>query len=145
MAAQAILGKVTTTYGSTWNASTTYSRNTIVEHEDNVYLSLVDNLVASEPSRSNSNWGWMGGKGDNGTNGAQGARGATWFSGTAVTDSSLSASVSGAAEGDFYLNTTTGKVYKRGASAWAEDCDLMAPVNEYEAAIQAILDGTSGN
>ena len=53
-----------------------------------------------------------GAAGDPGAPGNPGADGATWYSGTAAP-----ATATGK-EGDFYLNTTTWDVYKKGASGW---------------------------
>ncbi len=67
--------------------------------------------------------GATGAKGTNGTNGTNGkdgaagkdgADGATWTSGTSVPGNSSGS------EGDFYLNTATWDVYKKGTSSWSK-------------------------
>lgn len=55
--------------------------------------------------------GPVGPTGPQGIQGLVGPTGSTWFSGTEVTTSGT-ASVTGAVVGDFYLNNSTGKVYK---------------------------------
>ena len=55
-----------------------------------------------------------------GADGKDGADGSRWFSGTQVSiDGGFPVSlVTGAKTGDYYLNTTTGNVYKAGATVW---------------------------
>ncbi len=59
-----------------------------------------------------------GSKGSAGATGEIGARGSQWYSGTAITGTSATATVfsrsgiTSALVGDYYLNTTTGNVYR---------------------------------
>ena len=61
---------------------------------------------------------YNGKAGSNGSNGANGTRGSLWYSGTAVTGTSTtgtifsSTGISSALVNDYYLNTSTGYVYK---------------------------------
>ena len=64
--------------------------------------------------------GPTGPTGPTGPRGPVGPTGSTWFSGTAITVPG-NTSITGAVVGDFYLNNSTGKVYKLNASKSWED------------------------
>ena len=74
--------------------------------------------------------------------GADGADGAKWFSGTQVSiDGGFPVNlVTGAKAGDYYLNTTSGNVYKAGASVWAYEGNIKGATG---ATGDAGKDGTS--
>lgn len=57
--------------------------------------------------------GAVGAAGANGAAGSNGTNGATWTSGTGVPADTLGS------DGDFYLRTDTGDVYKKVAGTWA--------------------------
>lgn len=56
--------------------------------------------------------GSAGSNGTNGSNGSNGTNGATWLSGTGVPADTLGV------DGDFYLRSDTGDVYKKAAGTW---------------------------
>ncbi len=60
--------------------------------------------------------GEPGPKGDRGEKGEKGDQGPLWFTGT---DEPQRLSISGAREGDLFLDTTTGKVYRYEGGAWS--------------------------
>ena len=74
-----------------------------------------------------------------GTTGAAGARGALWYSGTAITGTSTTATIfsgsgiSSAIVGDMYLNTDTGNTYRctvkgaANAAKWVYEENLVGP------------------
>ncbi len=70
--------------------------------------------------------GATGAEGAEGPEGAEGKDGATWFTGTGNPNEST---VDGAAEGDYYLDTTTGVIYKKESTSWTQ---------------QGVLAGSSG-
>ncbi|WP_027521767.1 DUF2961 domain-containing protein [Bradyrhizobium sp. Ec3.3] len=57
--------------------------------------------------------GAAGADGADGANGADGARGSLWYEGAGAPGT-----ITGQADGDVYLNTTNGDVYKRASGAW---------------------------
>ena len=57
--------------------------------------------------------GPAGTNGTNGTNGNDGAPGTVWFDGESAPSDGIGAN------GDFYLNTTTGDVSKKAGGTWA--------------------------
>ncbi|MCK1668661.1 collagen-like protein [Bradyrhizobium sp. 153] len=66
--------------------------------------------------------GPSGADGLNGTDGADGARGSLWYENTGAPGV-----ITGQAQNDVYLNTTTGDVYRRGASAWTLVGNIRGP------------------
>ena len=98
---------------ATQTASSTASggKNTVTfKNSDGTVIGTVDIYNGAK--------GDKGDTGSNGTNGSNGARGSLWYSGTAVTGTSTTGTVfsgtgiSSALVNDYYLNTSTGYVYK---------------------------------
>ena len=92
-----------------------------------------------------------GASGSNGSNGSNGVNGtsAVWFTGTAVTgtSSSKSVTVSGSKAGDMYLNTSTAYVYSAtAANTWKYVCCIKGASGSNatvtKAAVEKVLTGT---
>ena len=68
--------------------------------------------------------GATGSAGAAGANGTDGTDGSVWRSGSGVPSNSLGA------DGDYYLDTATGNVYKKASSAYSLDINLKGPAGE---------------
>ncbi|MCQ2464675.1 MAG: collagen-like protein [Oscillospiraceae bacterium] len=93
--------------------------------------------------------GPQGPAGTNGTNGKNGTNGtsAVWFTGTAVTGtaSSITVTVSGSKAGDMYLNTSTWNVYSAtAANTWKYACNIRGAAGQNGSNGTNGKDGTNG-
>lgn len=87
-----------------------YVVTSVVEGETVSELYICVNPIAENISEIYKNLGNI--KGEKGDPGQDGADGATWITGTVVTQSGSVSLEAGYKEGDFYLNTSTGILYK---------------------------------
>lgn len=85
-------------------------------------------VSATAPKDDATHWmelttvqGPAGTNGTNGTNGVDGANGSVWHNGTADPASGVGAN------GDYYLNTTSGDVFKKIADAWELQGNIKGP------------------
>ena len=69
--------------------------------------------------------GATGAQGDKGETGEAGASGNKWYNGTGVPSF-----ITGVNEGDMYLNTSNGDVYRYSGTAWYKNGNLMGPQGE---------------
>lgn len=133
-----VAGKVKGLIPKNYIVSGSQTTTSTADGGTNVYTFTRSNGQTSTFSVKNGTKGAAGAKGDKGDTGAAGAKGATgatgvrgsrWNSGTAITGTSTTATVfsgsgiTDALVNDFYLNTSTGYVYKcttAGAAAAAK-------------------------
>jgi hypothetical protein len=73
--------------------------------------------------------GAAGSNGTNGTNGSNGARGSLWYEG-----SGAPGTISGQANGDFYLNTANGDVWELVAGTWTNEGNIKGATGSTGAA-----------
>ena len=87
-----------------------YVVTSIIEGESVSELYICVNPLAESVAEIYKNLGNI--KGEKGDAGNDGADGATWITGTVITQSGSVSLEAGYKEGDFYLNTDTGDIYK---------------------------------
>ena len=108
------------------------------------------------PQGEHGDTGAQGPTGQQGPTGATGQRGTKWFSGTAITGTSTTATVfsgsgiTSALVDDFYINTSTGGVYRctvggaASAAKWVYDGSLKGPMGD-NANVDSALSTSSTN
>ena len=90
---------------------------------DNGYNGTLQQWLASLVGAAGANGtnGTNGANGSNGTNGTNGTNGATWYQGSSAPSSGTGAN------GDFYLNSTTGDVSQKSSGSWSVVANLKGP------------------
>ena len=89
----------------------------------NWFIDGVDTgVLAQGPKGEQGNTGATGATGAQGDKGDTGASGNKWYNGTGVPSF-----ITGVNEGDMYLNTANGDVYRYSGTAWYKNGNLMGP------------------
>lgn len=110
--------------GAQWFTGTTAPAATLGKVGDFYLNSSTGSLYMKTGSGWTLQTNIKGANGQNGANGTNGKDGSTWFVGTG--DPAQSSAVTGAKAGDYYLDTSTGTFYQRGASSWEQKGVLTA-------------------